>query len=90
MSRDSGLKEVGVFGKYIIAKADGSPIDPEACYFVLRLDTDEAARFAALEYARRCDNRALAHDITKAVVGLNSPPRDSPFSDVWRAGESHV
>ncbi|MEH2102548.1 MAG: hypothetical protein V7K76_22910 [Nostoc sp.] len=33
----------GLFGKYIIQKADGTPIDPSAQYFVLRPDTDTAA-----------------------------------------------
>jgi hypothetical protein len=33
--------------KYIIAKADGTPVDPEAKYFVLRLDKKD-----------RPDNRA--------------------------------
>ncbi len=41
----------GLYQKYIIAKADGSPIDPKADYFVLRLDTDQNARLAARKYA---------------------------------------
>lgn len=40
-----------LYGKYRIAKADGSPIDPDAQYFVLRIDTDQAAREALKTYA---------------------------------------
>lgn len=42
----------GLFKKFNVTKADGSPTDPKARYFVLRLDDDEAARSAALEYIR--------------------------------------
>ncbi len=40
-----------LFQKYVIAKSDGSPVNPSADYFVLRLDTDPAARVAARAYA---------------------------------------
>ncbi|MEH1780398.1 MAG: hypothetical protein V7L26_15035 [Nostoc sp.] len=40
----------GLFGKYIIQKADGTSIDPSAQYFVLRPDTDIAARVAIRAY----------------------------------------
>lgn len=55
----------GLYLKYIIAKADGSPVDPNADYFVLRLDTDQAARGAARNYANRImgDNPLLAQEI---------------------------
>ena len=66
--------EDGLYGKYIVTKSDGSPVDPKADYFVLRLDTDKTARHAARTYARniqstmpgladgireRCDRHAL-------------------------------
>lgn len=41
-----------LYSKYVVTKADGSPTDPKADYFVLRLDTDPAARLAAHCYAR--------------------------------------
>lgn len=41
----------GWYGKYIIEKVDGTPIDPQAEYFVLRIDKDPAARIAAMAYA---------------------------------------
>ena len=58
---DGGWKE-----KYVIAKADGSRIDPKAVYFVLRLDKDPNARVAAAAYAASVEeagNGELARDI---------------------------
>lgn len=43
---------VGCDTKYVVTKADGSPVDPKADYLVLRLDTDPCARDAASLYAR--------------------------------------
>lgn len=59
----------GLYQKYHITKADGSRIDPDAQYFVLRLDTDMHARTAALAYAKaiREENPALAEDIVALV-----------------------
>lgn len=42
----------GLFSKYIVQKADGSPVDPDAQYFVLWVDKDPAARLAVLTYAK--------------------------------------
>jgi len=42
----------GLYGKYKIEKADGSAIDPDAKYFVLRYDTDPHACIALEAYAR--------------------------------------
>lgn len=55
----------GLYSKYIIEKADGSPVDPDAYYFVLRLDADRAARHAARTYARDIEstNPGLAADL---------------------------
>jgi hypothetical protein len=41
-----------LYGKYNVTKTDGSPVDPNAQYFVLRIDTDEAARQALDTYAK--------------------------------------
>ncbi len=48
--------------KYIIAKTDGTPVDPNAVYFVLRLDkpTDEG----------RC-NRRLIHMWSEWILKFN-------------------
>lgn len=55
----------GLYNKYIIQKVDGTPIDPSANYFVLRLDTDPHARAAARLYANRIyhENPLLSEDI---------------------------
>ena len=60
----------GLFGKYIIEKKDGSPIDHDAQYFVLRLDTDVAARRAMLEYSR-WTNSELKYDILRWLLSIN-------------------
>jgi hypothetical protein len=51
--------------KYIIQKANGNPIDPEARYFVLRYDADPHARRALMAYAIsiRRENRELSDDL---------------------------
>ena len=90
------MPERGVYGKYTIGKADGSEIDPSACYFVLRLDTDPAARAAMKTYARKTENEELARDIEACIDELESPncgcreamcPHVRTFSSVWSAGE---
>jgi len=55
----------GLFKKYVITKADGSPVDPEAVYFVLRLDTDPHAEKAAETCAAsvESENPDLASDL---------------------------
>lgn len=53
----------GLFKKYVVTKADGSPVDPKAVYFVLRLDTDETARGAAYHYLTRTRDLKLAHQL---------------------------
>jgi hypothetical protein len=40
-----------LYNKYKVTKSDGSPVDLNAQYFVLRVDTDPAARFALVAYA---------------------------------------
>ena len=63
-------KEDGWKLKYIIEKVDGSPVDPDAEYFVLRLDKDPHARVAALAYADSVekDNPVFATDIRNHVA----------------------
>lgn len=48
----------GLYQRYVITKANGEPVDPEAIYFVLRIDSHgddwahiEACRAAARAYA---------------------------------------
>ena len=51
----------GLYSKYIVTKADGTPLDGDC--FVLRPDRDAAARCALIEYAAQTPNEALAADI---------------------------
>jgi hypothetical protein len=51
--------------KYIVTHADDSPIDPRAQYFVLRIDTDNAARVALGAYIQEIEftDEELAEDL---------------------------
>lgn len=53
----------GLFGKYIITKADGTEIGPDAKYFVLRYDKDFAAWMALRSYALHTPNKELQKDL---------------------------
>ena len=55
----------GLYRKYKIEKADGSPIDENAAYFILRYDKDIFAMIALKAYADavRFANPQLANDI---------------------------
>ncbi len=73
----------GIKMKFHIRKADGSPISPEACYFVLRLDgevSDEnfmhASRRAMRVFAENIRDSipALAEDIDACLDELERPP----------------
>jgi|31_taG_2_1085359.scaffolds.fasta_scaffold06670_5 hypothetical protein len=59
----------GLYDKYEVIKLDGD-IDPQADYFVLRMDTDPHARKAAIAYAESIqdENPNLAFDIRKRVA----------------------
>lgn len=52
---------------YRITNQDGSPVEGE--FVVLRIDTDEVARFAALVYAQAVEGRSpdVSTDIREAV-----------------------
>lgn len=72
---DAKPKE-GLYGKYRISKADGSPVDPKADYFVLRLDTDPVARRAAREYSYMTVDRKLALDLQERITKYNPKMMD--------------
>ena len=63
----------GLYGKYVIEKADGSEVDKGADYFVLRLDKDIHARKAALGYAESVSNEnpILAIELNKRISKYN-------------------
>lgn len=63
----------GLYDKYIIIKTDGEPVDPNAVYFVLRLDTDSFARRTILKYIDIQwyeGNRELAVDLQLLLQSL--------------------
>jgi hypothetical protein len=63
------MKPKGIYKKYIVQKADGTPIDKNADYFPLRLDTDRHARSAAKAYAEsvKVENPQLYEDLMQKV-----------------------
>jgi len=63
----------GLYDKYVVTHRDGSPVDPEAFYLVLRLDKGlyvDACRRAADEFAEivRDDNPQLADDLIEIIA----------------------
>ena len=71
----------GLYLKYHIEKADGSPIDPNAEYFVLRIDKDPAARFAIRAYARFINNEnpKFADDLRNWALKYSQKEIDNKF-----------
>lgn len=63
----------GIFGKYYIEHADGTPVAPRSQYFVLRLDTDPHARAAIAAYADsvQADNPTLAGELRAWIQQIN-------------------
>jgi|AntRauTorckE6833_2_1112554.scaffolds.fasta_scaffold05261_10 hypothetical protein len=69
--------------KYIIKKTNGSSVDPEAFYFVLRIDTDIHAQAAAMEYAKsvRYQDPELAIGLMDTVMSYSKEKLDT--SEFW-------
>ena len=63
------MDKKGLYGKYEIKKTDGTPVDPEAVYCTLRLDTDPHARAAIRAYIESCRDEEpdLARDLEKVL-----------------------
>ena len=88
----------GLYGKYRISKADGSPVDPNADYFVLRLDTDPVARRAAREYSYMTPDRTLAIGLQEKLTKYNPKMEDCinlqffgmEKPRIWRITEERV
>lgn len=88
--RESELQPDGLYQKYIVQKADGSPINPKARYIVLRVDNNgattelkktyrSAARAGVAEFARRIMDFApgLSSDLID-LVGAPKAERINP------------
>jgi hypothetical protein len=70
MSKKQTLGKEGIiYGGYFIQNADGTPVDENASFFVLRIDTDPHARKAAMRYATSVfdENPLLAESIKQWV-----------------------
>ena len=61
----------GLYSKYNITKTDGSLTDPEAYYFVLRIDNDLDALLAALGWAKAKRNDVLFEDLIDKIRELH-------------------
>ena len=59
------MENIGLYNKYIINKSDGTDIDINADYFVLRLDKDIRARKALRVFAEsiKKENPVFSNDI---------------------------
>lgn len=66
----------GLHQRYIVSKADGTPIDPEAIYFVLRIDGegDDPIHIAACVNAvnEYCNTLAANKHLPKLVDDLRA------------------
>lgn len=84
----------GLYDKYRIEKADGSPVDPDGVYFVLRLDGDSdyasASRLALATYSCSIGttNRKLADDLFNLVMVLWSKANSNQSAGAASAGGS--
>jgi len=68
-------KPPGLYGKYLIHKADGRPVDPDGVYFVLKLNSHDkdhakASRRAALAYARAIMELGSEHPLAPLAKDL--------------------
>jgi len=75
----------GLYGKYKIEKTDGTPIDPKAQYFVLRLDTDPYARRAIRKYAVYMDevNPQLGRELKRWLQETHNTEAGQKEVDLW-------
>ncbi len=55
----------GLYSKFHIEKADGTPIDPDAKYFILRIDNDLNAWLASMLWALSKFNFKLFLDLKR-------------------------
>lgn len=58
--------------KYKIEKTDGTPVDPEAIYFVLRLDKPDGAGDCARQAVHIFSREVLYHDQDYAIAANNT------------------
>lgn len=80
-----------LYNKYNVTKANGEPTDPNAQYFVLRIDTDPAARVALIQYAYTQEDLAFREELldwAAKYYGKGDPVEnlylDESWADAWR------
>ena len=66
----TNYKNGGYVKKYMIHKSNGKPVDPNADYFVLRIDKDPHALKALAFYAEsvKVDNEELSNDLKNKLI----------------------
>ena len=62
-------KQAGLFDKFELTRVDGKPIEPEAEYFVLRLDNDSDAVRAIMSWAVLTGKGKLFDDLVDKYIG---------------------
>ena len=70
MSNEPDYKKGGFeYNRYIISKGNGDRVDPDAQYFVLRIDKDPHAMYAAMAYADsvEIDNPKFARQLRSRI-----------------------
>ena len=83
LEKRTSMDKRGIYGKYKIEKADGSPVDPKAIYFTLRLDTDKHARAAVRAYIESCrdEQPKLAQDLERILREMEkNQPQETPMN----------
>lgn len=74
----------GLHGRYKVTKADGSPCDPKAIYFVLRIDGNgsdlehiAACRLAAMKYVQNAPDhlQQMANELQSLLLLLEDERR---------------
>ena len=75
---ETSFKNGGIKNKYEIRKIDGTQVDPEAWYFVLRVDKDPHAQKAAMVYAESVfkDNPVLSAELLDKVKSFRPELHD--------------
>jgi hypothetical protein len=83
----SNYKNGGLDIKYNITKKDGRPVDPNAKYFVLRLDKDPHALEAIHAYINSVmsDNAELATDLLELVEDIIINQQTEQTGELWKA-----
>lgn len=71
---ETSFKNGGIKNKYEIRKIDGTQVDPEAWYFVLRVDKDLHAQIATKAYAFSVerDNPILSQELLDKVKSFRT------------------